>query len=211
MLPSLPICYFLTSRDKMSLLTPTYFRWNFNIITTKYVSTIHFRETTYVYGTIFLKCDISLAINIQNVMHLRILSILSRNSKTWYLSSAEWCSCFDLVSHWSRSSCKAFSWWTAAATFLVLVFREEEVEVEADVKVEPEPLNRLSEIPSTLSLETAPLIWDKSGDEKKLFIELSPLFTDKPLELGRDILCGTNDDIRELSPTLEIKHACLCV
>jgi len=156
-------------------------------------------------------------------MHLRILNILSRNSKTWYLSSAELCSCFDLVFHWSRSSCKALSWWTAAGTFLVLVFREEEAEVdvevegeddvkvEADVKVEPEPLNGLFEFPSTLSLKTAPLIWDKSSDEKKLFIELSLLFADEPLELGRDILCGTNDEIREPSPALEIKHACVCV
>jgi hypothetical protein len=102
-------CHFLTSTDKMSLLPPTYFPWNFNSTRTKYVSTIHFRETTYVYGTIFLKCDIFLAINILNVMHLRILNILSRNSKTWYLSSAEWCSCFDLVSHCSRSSCEVLS------------------------------------------------------------------------------------------------------
>ena len=148
-------------------------------------------------------------------MHLRVLSILSRNSKTWYLSSAEWCSCFDFVSHWSRSSCKALSWWTEAATFLVLVFREEEVEVgvevEVDVNVEPEPLNGLFEIPSTLSLITVPLIWDKSSDEKKLFIELSLPFADEALELGRDILCGTIDDIREPSLTLEIKRACVYV
>ena len=43
-----------------------------------------------------------------------------------------------------------------------------------------------------------------------LFIELSPFFADEPLELGRDILCGTNDDICELSPTLEIKRVCVC-
>jgi len=148
-------------------------------------------------------------------MHLRILNILSRNSKTWYLSSAEWCSCLDLVSHCSRSSCKALSCWTGAAAFLVLAFMgveaevDVEVEAEAAVKVEPEPLNWLFEIPSTLSLKTDPLTWDKSSDERKLVVELSLLFADEHLEIGRDILCGTNDDIRELSLALEIKRACV--
>jgi hypothetical protein len=50
---------------------------------------------------------------------------------------------------------------------------------------------------------------DKSSDEKKVVVELSLPFTDEHLELGRDILCGTNDDIRELSLALEIKRACV--
>jgi hypothetical protein len=102
-----------------------------------------------------------------------------------------------------------------AAIFLVLVFTGEEaevnveveVEVEVEAKAEPDPLNGLFEIPSTLSFKTAPLIWDKSSDEKKLVTELSLLFADEPLELGRNFLCGTNDDVRELSLTLEIKRA----
>jgi hypothetical protein len=82
-----------------------------------------------------------------------------------------------------------------------------EVEVEVKAEVEPEPLNGLFEIPSTLSLKTAPLIWDTSSDERKLVVELSLLFADEHLELGRDILCGMNDDVRELSLALEIKRA----
>jgi hypothetical protein len=35
---------------------------------------------------------------------------------------------------------------------------------------------------------------------------LSLLVADKPLELGRDVLRGTNDDVRGLSLTLEIKR-----
>jgi hypothetical protein len=39
-------------------------------------------------------------------------------------------------------------------------------------------------------------------------IELSLPFADEPFKLGRDILCGTNDDTRELSLALEIKRVC---